>query len=297
MEGAIDYAGLFPPAKLDMADSVANYLRYTHGPERWIVDRFVCSAGRLPELLNELDQHTPEEVSGREPIPVAVVGTAPSDHKHWAQSLEHDRAEIARFRKASERRAEVVAFEIRLPDHKNLAEYLRSLSPVGEFDVFVELPWSDEMPDSLAIIAEIDGPGAKARTGGLEPGSIPSASDLAVFLQSCVQLELPFKCTAGLHVGVRHYDEAVGAKIHGFLNVMGAAVLTDANDLNRKEIEELLNVEDRAAFQVTQDSFGWKDHQANLEQIAEARQLMIGFGSCSVEEPLVELALLAAARI
>lgn len=50
LEGIIDYAGLFPPAKLGMTDAVRSYLRYTDGKEAWIVDKFLCPAGRLQEL-------------------------------------------------------------------------------------------------------------------------------------------------------------------------------------------------------------------------------------------------------
>ncbi len=289
LEGAIDYAGLFPPAKLPMKESVDNYLLYRRGPEAWILDRFVCSVGRLPELLAELNEHTPDEVNGRDPLAIAVVGTASPDHKHWGHGLEHDAAEMAKFQKAAERRAEIVAFEVRLPDHKNLNEYLRDLRSFDEADLFLELPWGDEMADSLAICAEADGFGVKARTGGIEATAFPSSTDLAAFIQSCLQLDLNFKCTAGLHHAIRHHDKALDADMHGFLNVIGGTALAYAEDLSKREIEKILHETNPAAFQFTAQGMSWNDHRASLEQIVEARELFVGFGSCSVEEPLEEI--------
>lgn len=48
--GLIDYAGLFPPADLGMADAVAEYRAARAGAEAWMVERFLCPVGRLEEL-------------------------------------------------------------------------------------------------------------------------------------------------------------------------------------------------------------------------------------------------------
>ena len=40
----VDYAGLFPPAKLDMEPAVRNHLAYRTGPDRFVLGRFICPA-------------------------------------------------------------------------------------------------------------------------------------------------------------------------------------------------------------------------------------------------------------
>src|SRR5512135_342089 len=50
LHSLIDYAGLFPPAGLKMADAVANYGRYKNGPNAWALGRFVVPAARLDEF-------------------------------------------------------------------------------------------------------------------------------------------------------------------------------------------------------------------------------------------------------
>jgi hypothetical protein len=46
----VDYAGLFPPAELGMADAVRDYARVRSGPDRWMLGRFVVPAARLDEF-------------------------------------------------------------------------------------------------------------------------------------------------------------------------------------------------------------------------------------------------------
>ena len=48
LEGAIDYAGMFPPASLARDAAVANYRRYQSGGHSWILGRFVIAAPQLP---------------------------------------------------------------------------------------------------------------------------------------------------------------------------------------------------------------------------------------------------------
>ena len=49
----VDYAGLFPPAKLPLEEVVANYARYIESDEAWMLARLIVPAGRLSELENQ----------------------------------------------------------------------------------------------------------------------------------------------------------------------------------------------------------------------------------------------------
>jgi hypothetical protein len=50
MSGLVDYAGLFPPASLDMATAVDEYAAHLVEQEAWMLGRFIVPAGRLAEL-------------------------------------------------------------------------------------------------------------------------------------------------------------------------------------------------------------------------------------------------------
>ncbi|HEX5631332.1 MAG TPA: hypothetical protein VFY15_06715, partial [Acidimicrobiia bacterium] len=54
LSGLIDYAGLFPPASLDLAAAVEEYRAIRGSAESWLVGRFICPADRLVELAGLL---------------------------------------------------------------------------------------------------------------------------------------------------------------------------------------------------------------------------------------------------
>jgi len=279
--GVFDYAGLFPPTQLSMPETVENFLRYRSGDEGWVVDRLVCPSSRLEELRQELTKHLIEE-----PVPLTVIG---STGVEWGDGLVHDAEAMTRFIERAGEQADIEAFEVRVPGCDKLEEYLHDLRSFNQVDVFCELPWGPHLPESLGLVAEQDWLGAKARTGGLDKGAFPSCDDLAAFIQQCVQLELEFKVTAGLHHPFRSDREEVGAKMHGFVNVLVAAALAQANDLSAKETAEILDCEDAEEFVFGKQSLKFRAWTADLEDVDDARALLIGIGSCSIEEPLQDL--------
>jgi hypothetical protein len=280
----IDYAGLFPPAKLDVPTSVDNYLRYFHGPQKWILGRFVCSTGKLPELARELAEH-PEEPF----VPVTVIGQVATDRHGWEVALTHDSAAMNKFMKDVENHAEIEAFEIRIPDHEHLGGYMRDLKGFDNVDIFAELPWSPQMDESLGILAESQWLHAKARTGGLDAAAFPKTEEVAGFIQQCAHLDLTFKLTAGLHHPLPRKDQATGGEMQGFLNILVALALIQVHELNRSEIEEVLAETDPAAFKFTDDELEYQGQKVGLDDIEQIREVFVSYGSCSVDEPLEDL--------
>lgn len=284
LDGVIDFAGIFPPAALSMDDAVDSYLRYRSGDEEWIQDRFICSSTRLTDLANSL---TARDIG--EPISVSVVGMAPSDPSEWGDSLVHDAGAMTRFMEIVGESADLEGYEIRLPGVGHLDEYLRDLRSFNQVEVYCELPPAAGFADALGAIADTEWLGAKLRTGGLEAAAFPSSEIVATFIQQCVQLEIEFKLTAGLHHPIRSYRDEVKGKMHGFLNVLSATALLEPNDLSRQEMETILECEDPAQFVFDDEGLKFGEWTADLDDIDSARDLFIGFGSCSIEEPLSDL--------
>ena len=46
----IDYAGLFPPSEVSMAEAVLNYATYKNSNYNWMLGRFVVPVSRLDEF-------------------------------------------------------------------------------------------------------------------------------------------------------------------------------------------------------------------------------------------------------
>src|ERR1700737_4853376 len=51
LENLIDYAGLFPPAKLAMQPAEEHFKTYCDSEHAWMLGRFIVPASRLPSLI------------------------------------------------------------------------------------------------------------------------------------------------------------------------------------------------------------------------------------------------------
>lgn len=172
-------------------------------------------------------------------------------------------------------RLSVVVDEGRLPQADERIEAVEAAGLDHEVlvdaapEVYCELPLRYDVSFRILQLGEL-GLRAKVRCGGATAPRIP---DLAEFIAACRRLGVPFKATAGLHHPLREDDE------HGFLNLLAAAVFGDE--------EEALAEEDRSAFEITDEVFIWRDHEAGADEIARARrELFVSFGSCSAQEPI-----------
>jgi hypothetical protein len=273
---SIDYAGTFPPASLGLGESFERFERYISGPDDWIVSRFSCASSDLGELSRLASRVDPTLF-----IPVAVVGGAPADRAEWEAKLGQDAIAMNRFDEGTPDHVEIASYEIRIPEEVAIESYLKDLRGFSEVDVFVEIPLSDNLERTLAVLAETEWAYAKARIGSDTP---PDPALVSRFISECLALELPFKLTAGMHAPI----SANGA--YGFINVLGGTALSVSEDLSRRELETILRDDDRVQWHFDDDSIRFKGWEAGVDSILSSRDSLLCFGSCSVEQPLAGLA-------
>jgi hypothetical protein len=287
LTGLIDYAGLFPPAKLPLGEAVVNHLTYRRGEDAWMLGRFILPAARLTELAST-------------EITVSALGRG-GNAREFVEGLHADLAMIEEARLGSEGRLVVDVLETKLP-----AEFVFSpeavrpfLTPVCEMyeragvKLFLELPASEADPvhEALAGIGSgPDTPGVKLRTGGLEPAAFPTSEQVAATLWSCSAEGLEFKATAGLHHPLPRYDAGVKARMHGFVNVFLAGVFIAAGVITPRETVELLEEMSPENFEIHDEAIAWRGRSVSVTQIRQARRSFVrSFGSCSFEEPRDDL--------
>ena len=300
LDGLIDYAGLFPPADLDLGDAVGRYAEHRASPERWMLARFIIPAGQLESL------ESPDMSSG--PWHLSVLGHAPGPDEPWADAA-HRTLETAR---AAERREEgIVAdrFELRLPadlarDPDALTDALVALDadyrqgggtgPRAALEVpFLSAP--DAVGPAAQAVVDANGRAErpafalKLRCGGVTPDLVPEVEALACALATIRDAGTPYKATAGLHHPLPNHDDAVGARMHGFLGVFGGAVLARIHGLGPDDWAEILDDSNPANWSI-QDGLRWRSLSATAAEVADARaQLALSFGSCSFDEPVDDL--------
>jgi len=284
----IDDAGLFPPAALSMREALAARSRALAGDAPWIVGRFVVPASRLRELEAALK-------GTRAILPVSVV----IDASEPLAAI----AALGREAKADDSRIAVEAIELPLAriaggrDDVRLDALRRGLVASGfdaSTEAYLELAWDGDLDAQLGALRGARANGlpfnAKFRCGGPSAAAIPSPDVLARAIWNANRLQVPFKATAGLHHPLRHRDAALGATAHGFLNVLGGALLAHAHGLDEPTLGALIEDEDGAHFTLDADSFAWRGVVAGASEIAAARaRFARSYGSCSLQEPIDDL--------
>ena len=289
-----------------MDAAVQQHGRVLSGARRWLVARFICPAPRLAELGDALpEQPGPDwEVS-------ALLEAAEGP---WPDALVGQVEAIARF--SDEMRVPVRVIEGRLPaewavegaDPGAIGDLAAMIEGSGldsdpPVRLFLEVPVAGAGDDvtrtALEAIAEarqdhgatrVAPPGAKVRCGGKTADAVPTPEEVALVVADCREQGIPFKATAGLHHPFRHLDDQTGFTQHGFLNVVGAAILARARGLDEETLAELLADDDPGHFELSSDRFRWQGISVGPEEIDAARRdLFVAYGSCSVDEPVEDL--------
>jgi hypothetical protein len=301
----IDYAGLFPPANLELKSAFNNYLEYiTKSPYSWILAKFICPVSKLAEL-DKLIQD--EKIEFAEQISFSVLGSSSVHSSEFLDSVSLDVIMITDFNSKYSGKISIDAFEVRLPNDifsisgdnalyeiiKLTAEKLEKINS-KPLSIYFEAQPNENLSALAEALAKINKSGGKAgyklRTGGVEASAFPEAERIAFAIGTCREYEIPMKCTAGLHHPIRGYSDSVNTKMHGFINVFGAGILNVCLNLPEDVMSEILEDEDAGNFHFSDNSFGWKEYHVLASRIQEAReQFMISYGSCSFDEPVEDL--------
>jgi hypothetical protein len=77
--------------------------------------------------------------------------------------------------------------------------------------------------------------------------------------------------------------------MHGFLNVLGAAVLAAGHQWDGDQAVIMLEDEDPRSFTFSDDFFAWRDWKVDTTQLQYRRRFVRSFGSCSFDEPSDDL--------
>lgn len=287
LDSLIDYAGLFPPARLPLGSALDEYARHLSEPGlSQYLGCFVIPVELLPAASEWVRQR-----SGQEPArPRFSVLAGPRDEcgataaavREFETSWPNARVEMLELKTAADGYAGIPplldAMEAAFRDHD------------PSRNVFVEIDSRSDPSAAMAVLATRTGVGAKLRTGGLTADLVPPPAAVARFLQAAARFRLAVKFTAGLHVPAPNDDPAVGARMHGFLNVMAAAMAAYRSPTSTQELAQMLEQLSYADFSFDEDGFQAGALRFDVNEIRLLRKHVRGFGSCSFQEPLEHLA-------
>jgi len=285
LAGSIDYAGLFPPAGLDMAASVRQYADYRSHPDAWALGRFVVPAARLAELEQEAARFAAADPADLWRLSALLGADAPRE-------LETLGEFNCRHAAAGAPALSADAVEVRADSVEAVDRVLSSVPRWAQ--AYVEIPL-DRDPVPLVTAIARGGGRAKARTGGITPDAFPPAEAVARFLRACTDAGVPFKATAGLHHPLRaeyrltYAPDSPRGTMFGFLNVFLAAAFVH-HGMGNADVVRLLEERSAEAIRFAGDAVEWRGHRLDQGAIAAARATgIVAFGSCSFTEPVGEL--------
>jgi hypothetical protein len=261
----MDDAAVFPPGNASLAEAVIAHRAHRAAWYADLVGPLLVPAsqvGAAPGLL-----------AAGERLVVGLVADTGLEGLRRALAAATGRLEIAQVEGAVAKRGE--------DPQPGLRRLLALLGEMPAMTGYAETPLTWGLLGALDAIAEARAAGVlvapKFRTGGLAAELFPTPVELAAVICACRDRELPFKLTAGLHHAVRYTDPETGFVHHGFLNVLAAA-LAAASGGEVAEVAELLAATDPVSI---------------IEPIrsrrGQERPLWIGFGSCSIVEPVADL--------
>lgn len=286
---SVDYAGMFPPCSLGLEPALRNQAEYVRSPDAWMLGAFVLSIEQFnatKQLLSQFDvQH---------PLRVAALGPKTASADAFLDALEDADTAIRSLSRHNVDLASISHLEMFLPHDVDVASLKEASSILGDLPVFWEAS-SDRAEQTIALLAEFNSDadsanfGFKLRTGGVTADAFPTSMQITKALVTPATHQLPIKFTAGLHHPLRQYREEVQTKMHGFLNVLGAAALAAEHRWDTNQTAIMLEDESVDSFSFTDDFFAWREWRIDTKRLQYRRRFVVSFGSCSFDEPRDDL--------
>ena len=206
LAGVFDYAGMFPPAELDLRAVVRHYLEYRRGGYGWALGRLVIDA----KVLSALRAEAQGDASRLSLSVVAKDANPEAIQQHLDDGLP------------------IAMLEVKATDRDEILRLKESL-PAG-IAACVEV--SIETTDANVLDAiGIAGVNAKLRMGGVVAEAFPTAASVAAMLKVLAKRRIAFKATAGLHHPLRarhpftYQQDSPAGLMHGFMNLLCASAL------------------------------------------------------------------------
>lgn len=289
LEHSIDYAGMFPPCSLPLEPALTNQAGYVRSDESWMLNAFVLSVGQFQATRQLLSPFEPSY-----PLNISALGPKTENGSAFVEALVEASDNIDALSRHNVDLISIRQLEMFLPPDADLALLDEARSILGDLPAFWEAP-AERAERTIALLAEhnsnADQPtfGYKMRTGGVTADAFPTSAQIASALVVPATHQVPIKFTAGLHHPLRQYREEVRTKMHGFLNVLGAAVLAAEHKWDDTQATAMLDDELLSSFTFNDEFFSWRDWKIDLKRLKDRRRFVTTFGSCSFDEPRGDL--------
>ena len=268
-QGLFDDAAVFPPGLAPLPQAVRDHVARQSSPHADLVGPLLLPVSAIADLLDL--EHPPLKIAlvGRPGSRLALVGEA--------LSALGERPGVT-----------VAGIEVGWSAdwHQSTSWGSRTAGPNGRGVLrSVEVPRDVGLEDALSDIhAHADDANpvqAKFRTGSIPGQPAPTGFELATFIRACVDHDLSFKLTGGLHHAISQ-TAPEGEHEVGFLNIIAATRWALAHGAEVPQMESLLAQRDVTPILEI------------ISRMSEAdasvlRAFFTSYGCCDVMDPIRDL--------
>jgi hypothetical protein len=284
---SIDYAGMFPPCSVELEPALKNQAEYVRSPESWMMSTFVLPVVQFSDatkFVSQFDKH--------HQLRISALGAKTENAADFLAQLKNAAETIRSFQKEHLDLVSIVQLEMLAPADVDLAKLNEAAALLADLKLqtFWETP-AESAEQTIALLARAKQPafGYKLRTGGVTVDAFPNSVQITRALLASTKHHIPIKFTAGLHHPVRQFRDEVKTEMHGFLNVLGAGVLSAEHHWDEAQTIEMLEDQRPDSFEFHDTVFAWRDWEATIDRIKARRKFVTSFGSCSFDEPREDL--------
>jgi hypothetical protein len=261
LQGLVDDAAVFPPGSMPLPQAVAAHREHRTAWYADLVGPLLLPASALGHIAAQAEH-----------LDIAVVVDTGIENLSSALDKVGPEIHVRHVEVAVAKRGE---------DPQPGLRALRTLLTTSNLRGYAEIPLTWGLLAALDTVSEARRDGVavapKFRTGGLAAELFPTPVELAAVICACRDRGLPFKLTAGLHHAIRQTDPETGFTHHGFVNVLVAAAAA-ADGAEVADVAALLGGSNPVPL--IEEARRRRDQE---------RPLWIGFGTCSIAEPLDDL--------
>jgi hypothetical protein len=284
---SIDYAGMFPPCSLELEPALKNQAEYARSTDSWMLSTFVLPVGKFDAasgLVSQFDKH--------HPLRVSALGPKTENAASFQDELKKAVEAIRSLQRQHGDLVSIAQLEMLLPNDIDASKLTEAAALLA--DLKLQAFWetsAESAGQTIALLARAKQPsfGYKLRTGGITADAFPNSVQIARAILASTKHHVPIKFTAGLHHPVRQFRDEVKTEMHGFLNVLGAGVLSAEHHWEEAQMVDMLEDQNAKSFEFHDTVFAWRDWEITLDRIKARRKFITSFGSCSFNEPREEL--------
>jgi hypothetical protein len=265
-----DYAGMFPPAQLDLRRVLRDYHEYRRKGHPWVLGCLIVSA----PTLNSLVETAPDELRD---VRLSVLATS---------------SDLETVQRYLDRNLPIEMIELKVANCEDITRWHERL--FAQVPTYVEVPMGGALCEWLEAIGNAN-MRAKLRMGGVVAEAFPAAEQVVQDLETLAERKIAFKATAGLHHPLRsrhpltYRPDSPSGIMHGFINLLCASALVWFGG-SKDEATQLLEDQDPQAWQVTSPAIRWRNRCWTADQLQEVReQFLVRIGTCSFVEPIRDL--------